>query len=81
MSTEDFPLLADPPAAIPLVYWILGCAGPHQWAGALGKANGGQLTPIAPNHSSEFAPDTKIALPTGVSAMLKAALAFLDPTA
>jgi hippurate hydrolase len=71
MSSEDFPILADGAAgsAIPTVYWMLGCIGKQQWASAS----------VPGNHSPSFAPDAAQCLPTGITALVVAALAHLDP--
>ncbi|MEV6373651.1 amidohydrolase [Micromonospora musae] len=57
-------------AGIPTVYWLLGTAGPRQWAAAA-------TVPLPVNHSSAFAPHARLALPAGIRAMTVAALAQL----
>lgn len=80
MATEDFPHFADAAGpdeggarrpGIPVVYWLLGTAGPRQWASAA-------TVPLPANHSPAFAPHVRLALPAGISAMTVAALAHLS---
>ncbi|WP_058043690.1 amidohydrolase [Streptomyces roseifaciens] len=75
MATEDFPLLA--PDGVPTVYWMLGTAGPRQWAAAPGTTAAEKLAALPPNHSPLFAPSPRLALPTGITAMVTAARAAL----
>jgi hippurate hydrolase len=81
MSTEDFPLFAGPERGttsdVPTVYWMLGCVGKRRWAAASQGSAADRLTTIAPNHSPEFAPDVVQSLPTGIAALVIAALAHL----
>ncbi|WP_327233319.1 amidohydrolase [Streptomyces sp. NBC_01317] len=82
MATEDFPLYGDAGlplhgmAGIPLSYWMLGVVGPKTWAGTPGSPEE-RLAAQPPNHSPEFAPDARTALPTGITAMASAALNWL----
>ncbi|WP_405983396.1 amidohydrolase [Streptomyces sp. NBC_00872] len=82
MATEDFPLYGDAGASlhgttgIALSYWMLGTVGPKTWATTPGTAEE-KLAALPPNHSPEFAPDVRTALPTGITAMTAAALAWL----
>ncbi|MEU1820101.1 amidohydrolase [Streptomyces roseifaciens] len=71
MATEDFPLLA--PDGVPTAYWMLGTAGPRQWAAAPGTTAAEKLAGLPPNHSPLFAPSPRLALPTGITAMVTAA--------
>ncbi|MEU1674552.1 amidohydrolase [Streptomyces roseifaciens] len=75
MATEDFPLLA--PDGVPTAYWMLGTAGPRQWAAAPGTTAAEKLAGLPPNHSPLFAPSPRLALPTGITAMVTAARAAL----
>ncbi|MEN8655608.1 amidohydrolase [Streptomyces sp. 21So2-11] len=70
-ATEDFPLFGA--QGVPLAYWMLGVTGAGQWRAA---RDGG--APVVPNHSPEFAPDIRTALPTGIAALTGAALLTLD---
>ncbi|WP_437112942.1 amidohydrolase [Streptomyces syringium] len=80
MAAEDFPLFGDAGrgihgfAGIPTVYWMLGSVGARQWRAAPGRTPADKLAALPPNHSPEFAPDVRSALPTGISAMVAAAL-------
>lgn len=82
MATEDFPLYGDAGAAlhgmtgIPLSYWMFGVVGPKNWARTPGSAEE-KLAAQPPNHSPEFAPDVRTALPTGITALTSAALSWL----
>ncbi|MFF3751575.1 amidohydrolase [Streptomyces sp. NPDC002018] len=82
MATEDFPFYGDAGASvhgmtgIALSYWMLGVVGPKTWAGTPGPAEE-KLAALPPNHSPEFAPDVRTALPTGITAMTSAALTWL----
>jgi len=49
------------------VYWMLGCVGKRTWGQAA----------IPGNHSAAFAPDVGQSLPTGITALVVAALAHL----
>ncbi|MEV6316291.1 amidohydrolase [Streptomyces sp. NPDC051776] len=53
-------------------YWMLGATSAAQWRSALSEGG-----PVPPNHSPEFAPDLRTALPTGITAMTDAALHLL----
>ncbi|MGH3311972.1 MAG: amidohydrolase [Streptomyces sp.] len=83
MATEDFPRYADEefagqePTGIGLVYWMLGVVGAGQWSRAPGAGAAEKLAALPANHSPEFAPDARAALPMGVTAMTAAALARL----
>lgn len=86
MATEDFPFYGDAGTAthgmpgIALSYWMLGAVGPAAWARLPGTAEE-KLAALPPNHSPEFAPDVRTALPTGISAMTAAALSWLASAA
>ncbi|MGW1137915.1 amidohydrolase [Streptomyces zhihengii] len=54
---------------VPLAYWLLGTTGARRWREALATG-----APLPPNHSPEFAPDVRTALPTGITALTSAAL-------
>jgi amidohydrolase len=69
MATEDFPLYAA--NGIDTAYWMLGTVGPRQWRK--------KPRELFANHSARFAPDVARALPTGVTAMVAAAMAHLVP--
>ncbi|WP_351225825.1 amidohydrolase [Streptomyces sp. NPDC002133] len=70
-ATEDFPRFAAD--GVPTAYWILGATGVRQW-----RAAGDGITPVPPNHSPEFAPDVRNALPAGITAMAAATLRVLQ---
>ncbi|WP_156726611.1 amidohydrolase [Streptomyces apocyni] len=72
-ATEDFPWFGT--GEVRTVYWLLGVTGAQQWRAA---RSGGPSVP--PNHSPEFAPDVRTALPTGIAAMASAALHVLKET-
>lgn len=76
LATEDFPYFADDGVAT--AYWMLGSVGPRQWSAA---ARGGAGEPTAPpaNHSPHFAPQLAQTLPTGIAALVTAALTRLPP--
>ncbi|MFF9349559.1 amidohydrolase [Streptomyces sp. NPDC014734] len=71
-ATEDFARFGD--GDVPTVYWMLGVTGAGQWRRA---RDGGP--PVPANHTPEFAPDVRTALPTGIVAMASAARRFLAP--
>ncbi|MFB9319078.1 amidohydrolase [Cryptosporangium minutisporangium] len=75
MATEDFPHYASAGAAT--VYWMLGSAGRRQVTEAPGHSMAERLAALPANHSPRFAPDVRQTLPTGVAAMVTAALAHL----
>lgn len=83
MAAEDFPLYAEAGrqlhgmSAIASVYWMLGVAGPRQYASAPGATAAEKLAALPANHSPHFAPDVRAGLPAGVRAMTAAALARL----
>lgn len=79
MATEDFPLFAAD--GVPTAYWMLGTAGPRAWAAAPGATAAEKLAALPPNHSPLFAPHVRIALPTGVTALVTAALCGLGSPA
>jgi hippurate hydrolase len=72
LATEDVSWFAAAGAAlhggtgIRLSHWMLGTAGPKQWAGG-----------APPNHSSAYAPDPRGTLTTGIAALVLAARAHL----
>ncbi|WP_411113798.1 amidohydrolase [Streptomyces sp. 029-5] len=82
MASEDFPLYGDAGVSvhgmpgIPLAYWMFGTVGPRTWARTPGSAEE-KLAALPPNHSPEFAPDVRTALPAGITAMTSAALCWL----
>ncbi|WP_327367851.1 amidohydrolase [Streptomyces sp. NBC_01217] len=65
-ATEDFSWFGS--RGVATVYWMLGVSGVRQWRAA---RDGG--THVPPNHSPEFAPDVRTALPAGITAMASAA--------
>ncbi|MFE3147532.1 amidohydrolase [Streptomyces sp. NPDC059218] len=69
-ATEDFARFAT--GGVPAVYWLLGVTGAGRWRRA---RDGGE--PVPPNHSPEFAPDVRTALPAGIAAMASAARRLL----
>jgi len=79
MATEDFGHLAA--AGVATGYWMLGSIGPRQWAAAPGDTPAGKLAALPANHSPAYAPDLAHTLPTGVAALVAAALAHLAPAA
>ncbi|MER5966454.1 amidohydrolase [Streptomyces sp. NPDC002057] len=72
LASEDFPLYGDGgvtshgESGVPLVYWMVGAAGPRQWADSAGQ--------LPPNHSPLFAPDVRSALPHAITTLTAAAL-------
>jgi amidohydrolase len=60
-GSEDFSVLVQ--QGVPGFYFALGAANPDKWAEA--KASG---TNLPSNHSSQYAPDAKPALETGIEA-------------
>ncbi|MFC0865994.1 amidohydrolase [Sphaerimonospora cavernae] len=66
-ATEDFGWFAG--GGIPTAYWFLGVTSARQRRVALDLGE-----PIPVNHSPQFAPDLRTALPTGITAMSGAAL-------
>ena len=84
MASEDVTWLATPPGVppVPLVYWILGSAGPRQWnATCPGGSAAEKMAALPPNHSSRFAPSPRLTLHTGIVAMGAAAAAWLPTDA
>jgi hippurate hydrolase len=79
MATEDFGHLAA--AGIRTGYWMLGSIGPRQWAAAPGDTAAEKLAALPANHSPAYAPDLALTLPTGIAALVAAALAHLGPSA
>ncbi|MGW1072820.1 amidohydrolase [Streptomyces sp. NPDC002537] len=75
MATEDFPLFAVD--GVRTAYWMLGVVGRRQWLAAPGASAAEKLAALPPNHSPFFAPSPGAALPTGVTAMVTAALRAL----
>ncbi|MEV0777700.1 amidohydrolase [Streptomyces sp. NPDC050428] len=73
MATEDFPSFAT--EGVRTAYWMVGTASPRQWREA--RAAG---RPVPPNHSAEFAPDVRTALPAGIAAMATAARQLFKET-
>lgn len=73
MATEDFPRFAV--AGVRTAYWMVGTVSPAQWRAA--RAAG---RPVPPNHSAEFAPDVRTALPAGIAAMATAARQLFKET-
>ncbi|MFD4700531.1 amidohydrolase [Streptomyces niveus] len=65
MAAEDFPRFAVD--GVRAAYWMVGTVSPGQWRAA--RAAG---RPVPPNHSAEFAPDVRTALPAGIAAMATA---------
>ncbi|MEU0524350.1 amidohydrolase [Streptomyces niveus] len=65
MATEDFPRFAV--GGVRTAYWMVGTTSPRQWRAAHSAAR-----PVPPNHSAEFAPDVRTALPAGIAAMATA---------
>lgn len=86
LATEDFPLYGEAGhsvhgcGAVPLCYWMVGIAGPRQWAHAPGANAAEKLAALPPNHSPGFAPHLPTALPAATSAMTIAALTQLGPS-
>ncbi|MFJ6568544.1 amidohydrolase [Streptomyces sp. NPDC091292] len=75
LATEDFPLYGDAGtelhghSGIPLAYWMLGTISPTTWSNTPGTP-AEKLAALPANHSPEFAPDVKTALPTGIRALV-----------
>ncbi|MEU1279141.1 amidohydrolase [Streptomyces sp. NPDC005805] len=59
---------------VPLAYWLLGVTGARRLREAAATGE-----PVPSNHSPEFAPEVRTALPTGITALTTAALHVLDP--
>jgi amidohydrolase len=74
-GSEDFGNLATA-AGVPACYWLLGGCDPAAWAAA--EASGRTDTDIPSNHSPRFAPLIEPTLSTGVSALVVAALTWLN---
>jgi amidohydrolase len=81
MASEDITWLASPPGSstrIPLVYWMLGSAGPQAWAAAAPAGSpADKMAALAPNHSPHFAPSPGLALRTGINALTSGAAVWL----
>ncbi|RLU81538.1 amidohydrolase [Streptomyces griseocarneus] len=75
-ATEDFPLFAAV-EGVRSAYWLLGIAGRRQWSETPGTTTAEKLASLPPNHSPRFAPNPAASLPTGVGAMVTAALRVL----
>ncbi|WP_247664803.1 amidohydrolase [Pseudoalteromonas sp. MMG010] len=73
MAGEDFGLYGRTEDNIPITLFWLGGVNPSQYADA--KKNNRVLPSL---HSSQFAPDYKIAIPTGINAMTHAAVALFN---
>lgn len=73
MATEDFPRFAA--GGVRTAYWMVGTASPGQWRAARSAAR-----PVPPNHSAEFAPDVRTALPAAIAAMATAARQLFKET-
>ncbi|WP_247597666.1 amidohydrolase [Streptomyces sp. RKND-216] len=71
-------------AGVRTAYWMLGVTGARTWrAAARAHAGGaygirGEARGVPANHAPEFAPDVRVALPTGIAAMCDGAEAILD---
>jgi amidohydrolase len=71
-------------AAVRTAGWVRGVTGPHTgWPAARASAGGaygtrGEARGVPANHAPEFAPDVRVALPTGIAAMCGAAEENLD---
>ncbi|MBF6330619.1 amidohydrolase [Nocardia transvalensis] len=74
-ASEDCGLLATSSGA-PLCYWFFGGVDPQRFAQAFAQGRGMQDIPS--NHSPHFAPECDPAIDTGVTAMVTAALTWLD---
>lgn len=75
MGSEDFPEFGRSSGA-PYVFWTLGGADPDAYAAA--EANGTLDSDIPTNHSPFFAPVIQPTLSTGVTALVAAAMEWLD---
>ena len=73
-ASEDFSEFAA--AGVPSMMFNIGVYDPEQWTAA--NASG---TPLAGNHSPQFAPVPKPTIATGVTAMTLAVLSVFDPQA
>lgn len=73
MAGEDFGLYGRTDENIPITLFWLGGVNQQQYTNAM-KSN--QTLPSL--HSSKFAPDYKVALPTGIKAMSNAAVALFN---
>ncbi|MEU6853299.1 amidohydrolase [Actinacidiphila alni] len=79
MATEDVALYGEAGVRLHGVpgirtgYWMLGAAGPRQWAAAgegTGPADAARrLAALPPNHSPRFAPHPRLTLEAGIAAM------------
>ncbi|MCT4353378.1 amidohydrolase [Streptomyces sp. Je 1-79] len=69
-ATEDFAAFGTD--GVPLAYWLLGTTGAARWRRAVEAGE-----PVPANHAPEFAPDVRTALPTGITALVAAALHVL----
>jgi metal-dependent amidase/aminoacylase/carboxypeptidase family protein len=76
-GSEDVGILASA-AGAPCVYWLLGGAGPAQFAAATGIEDIARIVRGLPsNHSPLFAPVIEPTLATGVAALVSAARGWL----
>jgi amidohydrolase len=73
MAGEDFGLYGRTSENIPITLFWLGGVNPTQYHEAMQT---GEILPSL--HSSKFAPDYKVALPTGIKAMSHAAVALFN---
>jgi hippurate hydrolase len=73
MAGEDFGLYGRTDENIPITLFWLGGVNQHQYTTAM--KNGDTLPSL---HSSKFAPDYKVAIPTGIKAMTNAAVALFQ---
>lgn len=73
MAGEDFSLYGQTEQNIPITLFWLGGVEQSQYSAA---QKSGQTLPSL--HSSKFAPDYKVALPTGIKAMSNAAVALFN---
>ncbi|EST37584.1 hypothetical protein N566_12300, partial [Streptomycetaceae bacterium MP113-05] len=70
--------------AVRTAYWMLGVTGARTWrAAARAQAGGaygmrGEARGVPANHAPEFAPDVRVALPTGIAALCAGARDILD---
>ncbi|QKW05492.1 amidohydrolase [Streptomyces sp. NA04227] len=85
LATEDFALYGDAGhevhgrRGIALSYWMLGAVGAADWARAPGTSAAEKMAALPSNHSPRFSVDVRTALPTGVEAMVTAAMEWLRP--
>ena len=74
LAAEDFPVFAADGVATG--YWMLGSISPAQWRAVPGEV-AAKLAHIPGNHSPRFAPHAALALPTGIQALVSAALSWI----